>query len=92
MEKKNDDYTKRLGRATWDFLHVLAEGYNPQNKEKQIDMFSFINKLSDVYTCKKCQKGFKNYLHFNKPITCCNKHFINYIDRMHKNINDSIKK
>lgn len=90
MEKEYDNnYTKNLGHHTWKFLHILAEGYKPYNNNDKKKMSNFIYNLSDIYTCDKCKPGFKKYLMINKPITCCNKHFIQYINKMENDIKNN---
>jgi len=49
----------KVGRATWKFLHTLAEGYPLKPTRKEVsDMASFMGKLNDVYTCQSCKPHF----------------------------------
>ena len=91
MENKETNYTKKLGHTTWEFLHILSEGYKPINEKDKNNMENFLYNLSEIYTCNKCKPGFIKYLIMNKPKTCCNKHFKKYIDKMEIDIKKNNK-
>jgi hypothetical protein len=61
------------------------------NKKEEDDMADFLYNLSEIYTCNKCKPGFKKYLLNNRPSTCCNKHFKNYINKMEIDIKNNHK-
>ena len=88
---KKESYKNRLGNATWQFLHTLAEGY-PETPSKSYQLYTsnLLDTLSYIYPCYTCsahmRKMFKEHPYrletrsdFRKYLCKYRRRCINYI-------------
>ena len=59
----------QMGRATWSFLHTLAEQYPERpNAEQQRDIKNLIVSLSRVYPCNQCSSHFQEIVRWGQRV------------------------
>ena len=76
-------YKNRLGNKCWNFLHTLAEGFPPLPNKDEIEAFKiFMDKLADIYPCRRCKFHMKEYFARFPPFPSKR-----YLCNFHNNVN-----
>lgn len=80
-------------RASWKFLHMLAEGYSdlPSSKE-QNDMLNFLRFFAKIYPCQVCKTHTEAYFRRYPPNVKSRRNLIKYFHDFHNSVNISLNK
>ena len=88
-----EDFKNRLGRSTWNFLHVLANGYpNVPTKRDKLLMRNFLDTLTEIYPCKLCAVHMKSMFAKNPYKMNTRNEFKMYLCKIHNIVNKRLGK
>ena len=86
-------YSEVLGRATWNFLHTMAAGYeNNGNPRLENDVKRMMHYMSRTYPCSKCAPHFRSYIKKNPVTAKTGRDFKIYMCNFHNSVNKRLGK
>ncbi|EEA05877.1 Erv1 / Alr family protein [Cryptosporidium muris RN66] len=83
--------TKEIGRATWLYLHTIANQYPINPTEQDIEEWSkWFNSFTKLYPCKLCRTGISKVIKNFPPRLSNRDDFILWVCEFHNLINKDL--